>query len=174
MKPGWVSLSKAVLLAGLLASSFTVPASSQTGAQPAGGPNSTAGAAPVSNASPQPAGNWHAREGTLYRRNWGVDIVGVRRVSSGEMLVFKYVVLDPARAEVLNDKRQSAVLIDEATGTRLIVPQMEKVGLLRTTAKPEANHLYWMVFPNTHNLVKPGSRVSVVIGNFRVDGLTVE
>ena len=33
---------------------------------------------------------------------------------------------------------------------------------------------YWMVFSNKGNIVKAGHRVSVVIGQFRVDGLVVQ
>jgi hypothetical protein len=52
------------------------------------------------------------------------------------MLAFRYVVLDPEKAQVFNDKRNSAYLIDEKTGAKLTVPQMEKVGELRTTTSP--------------------------------------
>ena len=55
-----------------------------------------------------------------------------------------------------------------------MVPQMEKVGALRTTTEPKTGRMYWMVFANTGHVVKPGSLVDVVIGDLRVDGLTVE
>jgi hypothetical protein len=54
------------------------------------------------------------------------------------------------------------------------VPQMEKVGALRTTATPKAGRMYWMVFANTGHVVHAGSLVDVVIGDVHVDGLTVE
>ena len=117
---------------------------------------------------------WHARQGQYFQRNWGVDILGVQRVSSGEMLVFRYVILDPEKAKVFNDKRNSAYLIDEKSGTKLTVPQMEKVGALRTTTTPEAGRMYWMVFANTNRVVDVGSKVDVVIGDVRVNDLTVE
>jgi hypothetical protein len=120
------------------------------------------------------ASGWHAREGRYFQRNWGVDIVDVRRVSSGEMLAFRYIVLDPEKASGLNDKRNTAYLIDEKTGVKLMVPQMEKVGALRTTATPVAGRMYWMVFANTGRIVDAGSKVDVVIGDLHVDGLTVE
>ncbi len=159
-----------LLLASLLAGSiFTSIGFAQ--AQPSSAPPAESQSArPV----PPPSGNWHAREGSLYRRNWGVDIIGVRRASAGEMLVFRYRILDVAKAQPLNDKRKPAYLIDEKTGTKISVPQMEKVGLLRTTTAPKLNRDYWMVFPNPGNLVQTGSRVSVVIGDFRVDGLVVD
>ena len=39
---------------------------------------------------------------------------------------------------------------------------------------PEPNRTYFMIFGNPNRLVKPGGRVSVVIGNFHVEGLTVD
>ncbi len=116
---------------------------------------------------------WHAREGKYYQRNWGIDVVDVRRVASGEMLVFRYIVLDPEKSKPLNEVRNAAYLVDEKSGVHLKVPQMEKVGSLRTTVSPKAGRMYWMVFANTGAFVKTGSLVDVVVGDVHVNGLTV-
>lgn len=121
-----------------------------------------------------PPRNWHLREGLRFKRNWGVDIEGVKVVSSGYMLAFRYRVLDAEKAGELNEKTARPYLIDEATGIRLAVPAMEKVGELRQSVKPEAGRSYFMIFGNPGKLVKPGSRVSVVIGNFQVGGLVAQ
>ncbi len=89
------------------------------------------------------------------------------------MLAFRYVVLDPDKAAALNDKRNTAYLIDEKSGTKLMVPQMEKVGALRTTVTPVQGKMYWMVFANTGKVVSAGSRVSVVIGDLKIKDLVV-
>ncbi len=120
-----------------------------------------------------PAG-WHARQGLYFKRKWGVDIVDVRLVASGEMLAFRYVVLDPEKAAALNETRNTAYLVDEKSGRKLMVPQMEKIGVLRTTAAPKAGRMYWMLFANTGDFVKVGSTVDVVIGAFSATGLTVD
>jgi hypothetical protein len=103
-----------------------------------------------------------------------VEIIGVKPVSSGFMLAFRYRVLDPEKAKVLNDRHSKAYLRDEATGTVLSVPAMENVGELRTGAAPQADRTYFMIFGNPGRLVKSGSRVTVVAGNLHVDGLIVE
>ena len=159
------------LLAGTLASSFLSLSAQKSQPELAASVSSLTGKPKLVTDT---ASGWHARQGAFYRRNWGVDIVDVRRVASGEMLAFRYVVLDPEKAKALNDKRNPAFLIDEASGTKFAVPQMEKVGTLRTTATPRAGRMYWMLFGNTGNVVKVGSRVDVVIGSFRVNGLTVD
>ncbi len=117
---------------------------------------------------------WHSKEASFYKRNWGVDIIGVRAVSSGWMLRFDYRVLDEKKAKPLFAKTVAPYLVDEATGARLAVPTMENIGELRQSPEPEPNRTYFMIFGNPNRLVKPGGRVSVVIGNFHVDGLTVD
>lgn len=120
------------------------------------------------------AASWQARHGTFFRRNWGVEIVGVRRVSSGLMLRFDYRVVDPARAVALNDKKARPYLLDEATATALAVPAMENVGELRQVAPYQPNRTYFMIFGNPGGLVKRGGRVTFVMGNLRAEGLIVE
>jgi hypothetical protein len=123
---------------------------------------------------PEATASWQARHGQFYRRNWGVEIAGVRRISSGLMLRFDYRVIDPARAVSLNDKHARPYLLDEATHTALSVPAMENVGELRQVAPYQANRTYFMLFGNPGGLVKHNGRVTLVIGNLRAEGLVVE
>ena len=109
-----------------------------------------------------------------YQTIWGVDSFVVRSVESGQMIRFSYRVLDAAKAAAVNDKKATPYLVDEAAHVKLVVPVMEKVGQLRQSASPENGKSYWMVFSNKGGLVKRGDRVSVEIGKFRVDGLSVE
>jgi hypothetical protein len=115
-----------------------------------------------------------SRQSLYFKRNWGVDVVGVHPVASGQMLAFRYRVLDEAKAKPLFEKTLKPYLIDEATGTRLAVPSMENVGELRQDVTPEAERIYYMIFGNPGKLVKAGSRVSIVIGNFHLEGLIVD
>ena len=103
----------------------------------------------------------------------GVEDLKVQETASGALLRFSYRVLDASRARTLNDKKATPYLIDEKTGAVLQVPQMPKVGLLRQTADPVNGAEYWMAFSNK-GAVKRGSRVDVVIGNLRFDGLVVQ
>jgi hypothetical protein len=171
--------TKAMLLAGFLASSIVVSAAGTAAGQETKNPAQmrladSSPPPPKIPPGPTPQVSWHEREGVLYKRNWGVDIIGVHLVSSGSMLEFRYRVLDAKKAKELNDKRWNPYLIDEATGVKLAVPQMEKIGRLRQTATPQVGRIYWMMFGNPGRRIKPGSHVSVVIGDFRVDGLVVE
>src|SRR6266567_2426420 len=87
-----------------------------------------------------------------YQSIWGVDILGVKAVSSGLMLRFSYLVLDANRAKPLNDKKMDPVLIDVKSGAKLAIPMLEKVGKLRQISAPENGHQYWMIFSNKGTL----------------------
>lgn len=117
---------------------------------------------------------WRVRQSAYFKRNWGVDIVGVRPVSSGLMLAFRYRVLDADKAKALNDSHHRAYLRDEATGTVFAVPALENVGELRTGTRPEAGRTYYMIFGNPGRTVKSGSRISIVAGDFHADGMIVD
>lgn len=122
----------------------------------------------------QTSGDWLARHSLYYKRNWGIDILGVRPAASGQMLTFRYRVIDTDKAKPLFDKMAKPFIIDSATGTRLAVPAMENVGELRQDALLIADRNYFMIFGNPGKLVKSGNRISVVIGNFRIDDMVVD
>jgi hypothetical protein len=151
----------------------------QTQAQAkSGAAKSGADSAQVSKLAALKAGNdrrnWRNRESLYYKRNWGVEIIGVKPVSSGYMLEFSYRVLDPDKVKLLNDRKSKAYLRDEASGTVLAVPAMENVGELRSGSAPELDRIYFMIFGNPGKLVKSGSRVSIIVGDFHVDGVIVD
>jgi hypothetical protein len=167
--PG-VSLGAGFLLAGCcLCASLAHPRTAVKDAAASGG---TRAVAALKVGSDQR--NWRNRESLYYKRNWGVEIIGVKPVSSGYMLEFRYRVLDPDKVKLLNDRKSKAYLRDEASGTVLAVPAMENVGELRSGSKPELNRIYFMIFGNPGKLVKSGSRVAVIVGDFHVDGLIVD
>jgi hypothetical protein len=114
------------------------------------------------------------RAGEYYRLIWGVDSLAVKWTESGEIIRFTYRALDPGKAKALNDKKSEPSLIDPRAGVSLVVPSLEQVGQLRQSADPEEGKSYWMAFSNKGRLVKRGDRVSVVIGQFRADGLVVD
>jgi hypothetical protein len=175
---------KATLLASLLASSIVIPAAFTHPAQGKETPeaalpvaSSPAGSPPHTSAPPPPSipvDSRSPRQAMMYRRLWGLDNVQVRETASGSMIRFSYRVVDATKAKTLNDERAAPYLLDSTTGARLEVPETEMMGKLRQVAAPLNGREYWMVFLNGNRLVRPGSRVSVVIGKFRVDGLVVE
>jgi len=105
---------------------------------------------------------------------WGVDQLSAKLVESGQLVRFNYRVIDATKAAPLNVRASSPQMIDAKAHVMLQVPTMEKVGPLRQSTTPENGKSYWMVFSNKGGYVKPGHRVSVLIGPVRIDGLVVQ
>jgi hypothetical protein len=110
----------------------------------------------------------------IYAGQWGVDQMWVQLTESGNLVKFSYHVVDAAKAAPINDGSSNPALVDNKAHVSLQIPTMEKVGPLRQSAPPVTGKVYWMAFSNKGNFVKAGHRVSVVIGQFRVDGLLVQ
>ncbi|MBS0579495.1 MAG: hypothetical protein JSR36_09545 [Proteobacteria bacterium] len=111
---------------------------------------------------------------TLYASIYGVDGMSAELAESGQLVRFSYRVVDPALAKPFFDKLSNPTMLDERASAVLSVPNMEKVGPLRQGGSVDAGKVYWVLFSNRGQVVKPGDRVSVVIGSRRVDGLIVQ
>ena len=174
MIPTRASTNLKAILVGSLLAGVVVSALAQapTTAAPAKSPKPSTAPAPAkpsryrTNQLPKSAQQF-------YSMMWGVDSFSVKAVEEGEIIRFSYRIVDPAKAKMLNEKKSQPSLIDQAAGVSLVVPSMEKVGQLRQTSTPEAGKVYWMAFSNKGGRVKPGHKVNIVIGTFRVEGLTV-
>lgn len=159
----------ALLVAAFLSSSVIVL---QIHAQsPAGSETSRAKTSHPVRYSPNPMSR---RAENYYDLFWGVNSLKVKSTEANEVIRFSYRVLDPDKAQPLNEAKNEPSLVAPRAGVRLVVPSLEKVGKLRQSSSAQAGKMYWMAFSNKGRLVKPGDRVNVVIGNFRAIGLVVE
>lgn len=115
-----------------------------------------------------------ANTGNL-EQHWGIRIEALRLSAHGRLLDFRYRVIDSAKAAALSDPANKPYLIDEASGTRLKVPNMPKVGPLRATAvTPKTGTIYTILFANAGARIKSGDLVTVEISKFRAEHLRVE
>jgi len=173
----YAKTSNPALLAGLLACGLAVSlASAQTSAPaaPAAKTPGAAAAAPASPTSHVEPGQLDARAQRYYGMVWGIDSLTVKLVESGEIIRFNYRVVDADKAKAIADKKSTPSLIDPSAGVKLVVPELEQVGMLRQTSTPEVGKSYWMAFSNSGHIVKRGDQVNVVIGLFRANALVVE
>src|SRR5258706_3710239 len=153
----------------MLASAAQVSAATPHAAAPAAPPAKAARPAPQR----RPAGmTGSARQ--YYAMTWGVDGLSAKLAESGRLVRFNYRVIDAAKAAPLNEKSSSPLMIDDKSHVALPVPTMEQVGPFRQSITPENGKTYWMVFSNKGSYVKAGHRVSVVIGQVRIDGVIVQ
>lgn len=107
---------------------------------------------------------------------WGVEVIGIDRTSGGYMLDFRFRVVDAAKAMPLFDHRIKPYVVANKSEIKLPVPEAAKVGAFRPTNRGRNIHSdksYYIIFANPDNYVKAGETVSVVIGDFRVENLTV-
>ena len=155
------------LIAGGMLVSTTIAAADPGKEQPAA-------THPAASASPYRPDRTPNSAADYYQAVWGIDNLLVRQTASGNLIRFSYRVKDPARSTALGDKRATPYMIGHRSHAVLQIPVMDKIGQLRQSGTAEAGKDYWMVFSNKGNLVKVGDRVSVVIGTFHADGLTVE
>jgi hypothetical protein len=110
------------------------------------------------------------------REKWGVEVVGIWLTSAGYMLDFRFRVVDVDKALSLFDHRINPYVLTDRAKVKLPVPMAAKVGAFRPTNRGKnirADKTYYMVFGNPDNFVKAGEKVSVVIGDFRAENLTV-
>ncbi|MFC1845332.1 hypothetical protein ACFLZ5_11180 [Thermodesulfobacteriota bacterium] len=107
---------------------------------------------------------------------WGVKVEALRISAAGNLVDFRYRIVDPEKASYLVDRRNKPYMIDNKSGKVLSVPTTAKVGPLRQTVRyglPKKDRIYFILFGNPH-ILKPGDKVSVVIGDFKVEDLVIE
>jgi hypothetical protein len=105
--------------------------------------------------------------------NWGIRVEGIRQSAGGYMLDFRYRVLDAEKAAPLFDRKTKPYLIDQTSGTKLHVPNTPKTGPLRSSNPPQDDRVYGILFGNPGTYIRPGSKVTVVIGDFKAEDLLV-
>jgi len=117
-----------------------------------------------------PAGDEHRS----IEEQWGIEITSLRLSANGHMLDYRYRVLDAEKATDLFKRQIKPYLIHQPSGKVLAVPETAKLGPLRNSNIPQEGRIYWMFFGNAGKIVHPGDKVTVVIGDFRVEDLVVE
>ena len=105
---------------------------------------------------------------------YGVDDLAAQLTDAGALVRFSYRVVDAAKAQALQDRAAQPTMLDPASHAVLYIPVMEKIGPLRQSMPAKEGVNFWMAFSNKGGPVKPGHKVSVVIGPARIDGLIVQ
>lgn len=104
---------------------------------------------------------------------WGITIEPTRLSAGGYMIDFRYRVRDPEKAKLIINPKTRPYMIDEATGAKFAVPSPPKVGDLRNAKNIVAGKVYFIFFANPGNYVKSGQKITVCIGDLKIEHLTV-
>jgi hypothetical protein len=100
----------------------------------------------------------------------GVRVVRAALTGGGGLLDVRYEVVDPGRAADVHDAATPPAVVDERTGVPI-------EGLLMGHAphsSPKAGVTSVLIFVNPGNLVRRGDRVSLVLGDARVEHVVVQ
>lgn len=157
-----ITVAAGIILAFALAGCATTPDGSRYG------PGGAESEVPDVEEKPAPA---RAGESML-----GIRVEGLRLSAAGYVLDFRYRVIDAEKAAPLLDKKVRPYLLDVASGAQLGVPDTAKLGQLRTTGRNRvaAGRDAFIMFANPGRFVQAGNRMILVMGDFRIEDITVE
>jgi len=111
----------------------------------------------------------------LMKEKWGVSNFTVHQISAGYMLNVRYWVSDREKAKPLFIRKLRPFIIDESSGVKYGVPASPKTGYLRQAPSYiKENKEYFLFIANPGKRIKKGAKLTLVIGDFRVEHLTVE
>ena len=132
-----------------------------------------------------------ARPGTL-EGEWGIQVAGIAMTDTAAVEL-SYSIMSPEKAAMLADGKTPAYIVDQATGTRILLAppegsafrphsQARSRALMMWQAggfPPPPSRLvvgktYAVLLPNPGSVLKKGNKASVVIGDFRTDNITVD
>ena len=104
----------------------------------------------------------------------GVQIASMRLTGADHFVDLRYRILDPEKASAFTDRNEQMFVVDRSTGTTHPVTR-NKLGPMRSSGmKIEVNRQYNVMFSNVNKAIKAGSKVTLLVGDQRIEGLTVE
>jgi hypothetical protein len=142
-------------------------------AKTGGRPTQTRQQPAFSAASQKPVGNEGQFEQSQPEEDWGIKVESARLSAGGYMVDFRFRVLDAAKAAQLFDRKVMPQMIDQATGAKFIVPTPPKVGQLRSGGNIKEGKIYFIFFANPAKYVKSGNKITVAVGDFKVQDIVV-
>jgi hypothetical protein len=100
----------------------------------------------------------------------GVRLVRVAVTGGGGLLDLRYQVVDPSKAVAVHEEQTPPAIIDERTG--LVLNRLLMGHAHTGELKPAVS--YYLVFENTGNWVRRGSKVTVLLGDAQVEHVVVK
>jgi len=101
---------------------------------------------------------------------WGIRITSLAVTAAGGFVDLRFQVIDPDKALAVHDVDSLPVLIDASTG--LVFDKGGSHAAHQDTMRAGAT--YYLLYQNTGGQLQPGSRVSIQIGDVRLDNVIVQ
>jgi hypothetical protein len=141
-------------------------------ARPTGGPSSTAPAASQPTIAELATQLATTPEMVKMIQRFGTQVVGA--TIKGPVIDIEFQVIEPEKARPVLFPDTERYLIDAKTGTTLRPPSGPRGGLVRPVRELVGAGRYVASFTNPGGQVKSGDKVSLVVGDFRVDNVIVK
>ena len=104
---------------------------------------------------------------------WGIQADSVRLSGHGHIVIFRYRVIDATKALSVINPQTKPRIIEQESGSQLSVPNLRMIGSFRQTPrKLIPGRTYFVAFSN-NGAVRNGSKVTVVLGDLRIENLVV-
>jgi hypothetical protein len=112
-------------------------------------------------------------QSTSIEERWGIRVSMVGVTADGGLIDFRYVVVDPNKAlDWMADIKNVPTLVVENSGAEK-APQVNVAALMPHKQDFHAGRTYFLLYRNTRGAIKPGSKISVVIGDLKLEGVPV-
>ena len=115
--------------------------------------------------------SWSACGKARYFSATRIDPVSCRLVANGEFVEVRFRFHGK---EPFDPNRPDLFLVDEATGEKFYLMQLQRIGQVKATENIEEKTVHSILFKNREGMLKPGARVTFVIGSHRREHLTLE
>lgn len=101
-------------------------------------------------------------EGMAARYGINVNLIGV--TAAGGLIEFRYQVIDPDKADrMIHDVNLLPVVVVEETGATMVISRPHHA------AEPELGGTYFFLFANAHNAIHAGTKLTLVMGDARLE-----
>ena len=106
----------------------------------------------------------------MFEERYGMRVTLIGVTAAGGMVDLLFKVLDPHKAmAMLQDPHKLPRLMVQDSGTELKAPD----GTLHDV-KLETGQIYYILYPNTRGAIRPGSAVSVMMGDERLEPIIAQ
>ncbi len=106
---------------------------------------------------------------------WGIEAQGIKLSAAGYMLDFRYKVINPVKAAIVVNRKDKPYLLDDRSKMIVRVPAPANIGPLRHTGgNLKKDTTYFVLFSNPGKRINQGDQVTVVMGQYKLEHITVE
>ncbi len=105
----------------------------------------------------------------------GIRLSGIKLSAAAYMPDSRCRIVDAEKGAPLADRKARPYVVDQKTGSRVLLPSPPTVGVLRqASTTPIEQRTHFALFANPERQIGAGDKVTVVIGNLRAEDLIVE